>query len=452
VTLSSPEGAVFQAPGHTFRLVWAAATLSALGDGIRFVAIPLLATLVTRDPRVLGLITSVGYLAWPVFGLFGGVIADRGDRRQLMWITDSVRAGIVFALAGLVVAQRCSIIWLLVTTFALGAAQTVFDNAAAAILPMMVDDSRLERANSTIFTSQSLMSTLLGAPLGGLLLALAPAAPLLVDGATFAGAAVLVARIKGSYSVPACRARGSVMQDVKAGLHFLRSHSLLRELCALVVVINACFGAAQALLVLYCLEALHLGRVGYGFVLAVFACGGVVGAFGSSSLLRRRGLRWGVVSALLAQAIGLFALGASSNLVITCLALGAVGWGVMVWNVLSVSARQRELPAELLGRVTSAYKVLGFCGLPVGAVAAGAIAKAYGLHTPYLVGSALLVGSAVRFIWATKSAPVGAETPTHGAAACAPATRAAAQAQGSPVASEDRKMADDRYDALADDT
>jgi hypothetical protein len=65
----------------------------------------------------------------------------------------------------------------------------------------------------------------------------------------------------------------------------------------------------------------------------------------------------------------------------------------MVWNVVTVSLRQRLVPAALLGRVTSSYRVIGIGAMPVGAALAGVLARGYGLHMPYLVGGLLLAAA-----------------------------------------------------------
>jgi predicted MFS family arabinose efflux permease len=65
----------------------------------------------------------------------------------------------------------------------------------------------------------------------------------------------------------------------------------------------------------------------------------------------------------------------------------------MVWNVVTVSLRQRLVPPELLGRVTSSYRMIGIGAMPVGAALGGVLARGYGLHMPYLAGGLLLAAA-----------------------------------------------------------
>ncbi|MDT0261747.1 MFS transporter [Jatrophihabitans lederbergiae] len=138
--------------------------VSSLGDGIRFVAFPLLAAALTRDPRAVALVSAAGFLPWPLFGLLGGAVVDRVDRRRLMWRTDVLRAIVVGCFALLVASNRAPVAGLAAVSFVLGVAETFFDNAASALVPMLVADPVIERANSWLLSSQTVMSVLVGGP------------------------------------------------------------------------------------------------------------------------------------------------------------------------------------------------------------------------------------------------------------------------------------------------
>ncbi|MEV4346822.1 MFS transporter [Actinoplanes sp. NPDC049596] len=91
--------------GRSFRLLWTAATVSAFGDGVRYVAFPLLAADLTTDPRGVSPVFAAGYLPRLLFGLISGAVADRVDRRVLMWRVDLGRA-VVLGLFAVSIAGR----------------------------------------------------------------------------------------------------------------------------------------------------------------------------------------------------------------------------------------------------------------------------------------------------------------------------------------------------------
>lgn len=375
-----------------FWLLWWATTASSLGDGIRWVAFPLIAASISRDPGAVALVSAAGLLPWPLFGLVGGAVVDRSDRRRLMWRTDVIRAVLLGAFAAVVAAGGAGIAALAAVSFLLGVAETFFDNAASAIVPMLVDDAAIEKANSWVMSTQTVLTSLVGAPVGGALFVLARSVPPAFDAVSFALSALLVLLIPGRFRARAAGgAPTTIRADIAVGLRWLLGHRLLRTLAVLLAVLNATFGAADAVLVLYSLQVLHLSDAGFGFLLAVLAVGGVLGTLVAGRLNRRLGLRSVVLGTGLTQGVLLVAVGLSSAIATAVVAMLLLGMTTMIWNVVTVSLRQRIVPAELLGRVTSSYRVVGLGAMPIGAAAAGVLAKVSGLHAPYLYGGLLLL-------------------------------------------------------------
>ncbi len=387
-----------RAYGARFWRVWTASTVSTLGDGVRYVAFPLIAAALTRDPRSIALVAAVGFLPWLLFGLVGGALADRFDRRVLMWTIDVGRAAVVGALAVATASGHVSIVALGAVTFLLGTAETVFDNAASAMVPSVVADEHLEAANSWLLASQTAMSTFVGAPLGGILFAAGWAVPLTFDAVSFLVAAMIVLRLSGRYLERAPQASSSIRADVGEGLRWLWHSPTLRTLCLLLCVMNATFAAAEAVLVLYALDVLDLSTLGFGLLLVMFAVGGLIGSAIAARLARRFGGRTLVVVAVLSQGGALAVLGTTSSVPVAGAMLIVVGATSLLWNVPTMSLRQRIVPPALLGRVTSAYRVVGLGMMPVGAAAAGVLARHFGLHAPYLAGAVLVAISAAVFL------------------------------------------------------
>ena len=286
-------------------------------------------------------------------------------------------------------------------SFLLGVAETFFDNAASAIVPMVVENSAIETANSWIMSTQTVMLSLVGAPVGGALFALARSAPPAFDAGSFALSALLIVLVRGKFRVrDELASPTKIRSDIADGLRWLFSHRLLRTLALLLGVLNATFGAADAVLVLYSLEILHLSNFGYGVLLALLAVGGLLGSVAAGWINRRVGLRAVVGGTAVIQGALLLAVGLSSSLIVVGVAMLVIGTTSMVWNVVTVSLRQRIVPPHLLGRVTSSYRVIGLGAMPIGAAAAGLLARTFTLHTPYLYGGLLvLVATAACLPW-----------------------------------------------------
>jgi MFS family permease len=119
----------------TFHRIWAASGVSALGDGIYLSALPLLALTMTHNPVVLGAMEACALLPWLFFGLLGGALVDRWDRRRIMWLADLFRFALLAGVTGLVTAGAADVYLLFAVAFLLGIGQIFFDTASLAYLP-----------------------------------------------------------------------------------------------------------------------------------------------------------------------------------------------------------------------------------------------------------------------------------------------------------------------------
>jgi MFS family permease len=157
------------------------------------------------------------------------------------------------ALTTAVILGWSSITLLAVVAFLLATAETLFDNAAQAIVPDLVGRGDLERANARLYAGQIITGQLLGLPLGGILFAAAAFAPFALDTVSFAAAALLVLGVPGRYqATPADSTRlPSLRAEIGEGLAWLWRHRLLRTLCVLIGLSNLVFSAMMAVAVLY---------------------------------------------------------------------------------------------------------------------------------------------------------------------------------------------------------
>ncbi|MFS8478143.1 MAG: MFS transporter [Micromonosporaceae bacterium] len=153
--------------GPPFWRLWTATVASRFGDAIRGPALALLAASLTRDSLALALVVVAGQVPAVLFGLVGGVLADRWDRRVTTAATDGLRCLLVLALAVLVAAGQASVPVLVVFAFALAAIGALFDASSFAILPDLVPADRLAVANGRLQAGVTVSGSLLGHPRRG---------------------------------------------------------------------------------------------------------------------------------------------------------------------------------------------------------------------------------------------------------------------------------------------
>ena len=371
-----------------WRLWWANA-ISSTGDGAFVAALPLLAVTITRDPRLVSVVAAATYLPWLLLSLPAGAVVDRYDRATLMWRAQAVQAAVVTIIVVLVVVHQASIETLAAAGFLLGSAEVIFSNAAQSILPALVPPELLPKANGSQQVSLTVGESFLGPPAGSLLFAAAAALPFGLDAASFAGSAALVARLPRTGHAPKNAKRPKIRTQIAEGLRWLAGHRLLRVVAVLLGIYNFANQMGQAVLVLLATQTLHVSARGYGLLLAASAVGSVVGGLVNPILTRRIGMLPSLVLPAFVTAAAFVGIGLAPGPIVVAALLASQGFAAAMWNVVTVSLRQRVVPGHLLGRVNSVYRMLGWGLMPLGALAGGFVAHAAGLRAPYIVAGLL---------------------------------------------------------------
>ena len=382
-----------------WRLWWANA-ISSTGDGAFVAALPLLAVTITRDPRLVSVVTAATFLPWLLLSLPAGAMVDRYDRATLMWRAQLVQAAVVTVIAVLVVVHQASIEALAAGGLLLGSAEVIFSNAAQSVLPALVPPDLLPKANGSQQVSLTVGESFLGPPAGSLLFAAAAALPFGLDAVSFAGSAALLARLpRTSHTANNTdninnATHPGVRAQIAEGLRWLARHRLLRVVAVLLGIYNFANQMGQAILVLLATQTLHVSARGYGLLLAASAVGSVVGGLVNPILTRRMGMLSALVLPALIDAAAFVGIGLAPGPLVVAALLAVQGFSVTMWNVVTVSLRQRIVPGHLLGRVNSVYRMLGWGLMPLGALAGGFLAHAAGLRAPYIVAG-LICGLSV---------------------------------------------------------
>ena len=376
-----------------WRLCWAAA-IDNIGDGAFAAAVPLLAVTVTRDPRLISIVSAATYLPWLLLSMMAGAVVDRYDRVALLWRAQAFQAVVVAVVAVLVAVDQVSIPVLAVLAFGLGAGEVVFGIAAQSILPDIVPKSLLHRANGNQYTVTTVGQMFVGPPLGSVLFTVAGALPFGLDAGSFALSAALLMTLPRRR--PAPTAHQPIRTAIADGLRWLARHRLLRALALLLGVNTFCFQLGGVTLVLLATQTLHLSARSYGLLLAGGALGSVLGGLVNARIVARFGALPALVTALVANVFIFVAIGLSPNAIVLGVLLALNGLATTMWSVVTVSLRQQLVPAELLGRVNGVYRMLGWGLIPLGALTGGLVAHGFGLRAAYpiaggLRGLALLV-------------------------------------------------------------
>lgn len=360
---------------RNFRLLFSSALATNLGDGLIAVAVPWLATLLTDDPMLVGLVAAARHLPWALFALPAGVLTDRHDHRRLILGADAAR--LVLSVALLVLALTSSpgtapVLGLAALAFLLGSAEVLRDNTAQTFLPDVVEKPQLERANGALWATERLAGQLAGPPLAGFLIGLSVALPFGVQTLLLLAALGLIGvmRLPGRAEKPQPK---PALAAIREGLGWLWRDAVLRRLALVSGAFNFVGYGFFAVFVLYAQRVLELDVVGYGIFLTLVACGGLAGSILGPAVLARTGPTVGLLLGIVMFSLSSAALALQAPLWLIGLAMLADGFCGMLWDITVVSYRQRHIPPPLLGRVNSAYRFIGTGPAALGAFAFGAL-------------------------------------------------------------------------------
>jgi MFS family permease len=379
--------------GSSFRWLLSSSFVTSVGDGIAISAGPLLVASMTRDPLLVSMALLSEYLPVFLFGVIGGVAADRLNRKRMVVLVNVGRAFVLAALVLTIASGAVNIALVLLALFVLGTAETFADSASSTLIPSLVARDDLGIANSRMQGAFLLTNQLLLPPVGAFLFAVGPAIPFAANAIAFALGAVLISRVV--VDVREAQAdRPSVRAEMVEGIRWLIEHPPMRTLALTIFTFNVTYGAAWSVLVLYAHDRLGMNEVGFGLLTTAVAVGGLFGIVFYGRLERRFSLADIMRVGLLIETFTHLILALTTSSAIALATLVVFGVHAFVWGTTSTVVRQRAVPDELLGRVGGVYRVAIMGGLVIGTPIGGLLARSFGITAPFwfaFAGSALLV-------------------------------------------------------------
>lgn len=400
--------------GPRFRWLLVSSWTTNIGDGIAMAAGPLLVASQTDDARLVALAGLLRGLPWLLVGLYAGALADRLDRRTVVVVANAVRSVVLALLCGSIATGHVSIGVVLVAVFALGMSEVFADSTSSTLTPMFVEKSDLGIANSRMQAGFLTANQLVGPPVGAFLFAAGMAWPFVTQLVCVVLGVVLVARIGSTREQVPASVGTHVRQDIVEGIRWLWSHAAIRTLAIVILTFNITWGAAWSILVLWSLDRVGMGEVGFGLLTTASALGGIVGTACYGWLERRFDLAILMKACLLLEVLMHLALALTTVPWLALLIMFGFGAYAFVWFNVSQVVRQRAVPSEFQGRVGSVYLIFVFGGMVIGQGIGGLVAEQWGLAAPFwfaFVGS----GITLALVWSRLSSIAHADEATSAA-------------------------------------
>jgi MFS family permease len=333
-------------------------------------------------------------LPWLLFALQAGALADRLDRRRAMLGANWVRASLLAAIAAAIALGLGSIGALYLVALSIGVAETLYDTSAQSIMPQVVHREQLARANGRLYAAELTANQFIGPPLAGILTATGAVVAFAAPAGLWVVAIAALLLVPGQFKIER-RQRSTLRADIAEGLRFLWGNRLLRTLAVMVGLFNVATSATYAILVLFAVgprSAMGLSQPAFGVLLACSAAGSIVGSLAAEFAIRLVGRARALLISLLCGALFVGIPAVTTSPVVIGVAFFVGGVGIIFWNVVTVSFRQRITPDRLLGRVNSCYRLVAWGTMPLGAAAGGLLAQSLGLRAVFAIMAVLILG------------------------------------------------------------
>jgi MFS family permease len=383
-----------------FGRFWLGQTISNLGSSFTFFALPLLVFKLTGSPINLGITTAAEFVPYLLFGLVIGAWVDRVDRKRLMIATDLARAAVIATIPLLAAMDQLSVGWVYVVAFLSATLTIAFDAAEFAAIPSLVPSDDLVTANGRVQASYS-AAQIAGPLLAGLLITLAPIQQVLwVDAASFLVSAGTLVLIRTAFNAawPEGEQRRAIRREVVEGLRYVLGHPILRNISAMMALINLVSASVYAQLVVFAKRQLDASDSQVALLYAAGSAGVVLLSLAAGPVRRRLSFSLAALGALVVDGLLTMVL-AGTRWYWAALGLWAAISGLGIFfNINTASLRQQIVPNHLLGRVMSIAGVLAWSAIPVGALAGGwAVERTGSVALVYGVIGALVAVLALAF-------------------------------------------------------
>lgn len=355
---------------HSFLLLWLGSSLSHIGFQMYTIVIPLVIYEMTQSPLAMSGMRIIEFLPNVLLGMVAGVLVDRMNRKNMLWITAIVQWISIGSILGLLMTQLIELWSLFLLGFILSTSSYVKGNATHTILPQLVTREQLTDANSKMSFTDTLIRTI-GPGVAGMILAVTSFSGTFAIQFVCATFVIITIGFLKATPTPTHDSANSFLNDIKEGIRELFQNKIL--LTPTIVILFQNFASSMVLGVLIFFTVDHIGasEVEVGLMLSLAGIGGLLGAIVikklSFSFARGKIYTYTLVGEIIGYGILLIA----QVWWMIGLSLAIRTFAITISNILYFSIRQEFTPNHLLGRVAGTSSMIMKSATPIGLLAAG---------------------------------------------------------------------------------
>ena len=375
---------------RNFRLYWFAGIGQAAALGMQFLILGWLVLELTNSPAQLGLVIAIYGAPNLALLMFGGIFADRVDRRWMLFYSQTVVAALIFGVATLTLYQLISIWHIYGIAFILGTIQGVNMPARMAIVPDLVGKNDILNAtslNMAVFNTGRIMGPSLA---GWIIQHVGMGHALYFNAICYALGCVCLLMMSGVESRSQNK-DANMLRDFWAGIRYVASTPIAFTMVGLSFAFGF-FGAAYVqVLPAFGKEVLRLNADGAGFLLTVAGIGSLVGNIYLASLGNTKNKNWLLLGMIILFGVSLFFFALSPIYLVSLVLLFFTGVGFTGFISMGTAILQISTPPELRGRMMSLW-LIGAAVHYIGAWPLGTVGEYYGWPMSLGGGALLMLG------------------------------------------------------------
>jgi MFS family permease len=372
---------------RSFALIWIGLMISIVGSQMQQWALFWHISQLSKDPIAVSIVGGVRFVAVLLFSLIGGLVADRYNRKTILFLTQSISMLVALAL-GLLTLSGDIRLWHIYALTGIQAAAMAFDlPARQSLVPNLVPREALPSA----FSLQSIAfntGSIVGPALSGVVIGyLGQEYVYLINSVTFLAvivALILLGPIPQTKSVVQ-RGLRAALNDIHDGVTFIRKQPLILSTMILDFIATF-FSSANTLLPYFAQNIIHVGEVAYGWLAAASSIGAVLVGFVVSQYHQVRQQGPLLLGSVVLFGIATIVFGVSRWYGLVFLALAVSGAADSMSTIIRNTIRQLNTPDSLRGRMTSINQIFFMGGPQLGEIEAGAVAQFFGVPFAIITG------------------------------------------------------------------
>lgn len=350
----------------------------------------------TGSSATVGFLLAFSNLPQIVTGLFCGVIVDKFSKKNIMIFSDLIRSVLIIVILIILKSSSFSIWPIFICSFLLEMFDIVFGTARSAILPSIVDDENIIKANILIETIFNVLDVV-GMALGGILIAVTSMNTLfIVNSVTFILSAFFIGLIKINKNRETkdieCDKESSFFMDLKEGVSYVYKNKFIKVFIVVLLITNLAYGLLDTLPVILSQNVLHVGSEGMGFIRTSIAIGMVIGSLIIGMLKVKSPGKYYFIG-LLFSGLSVLIIGGISNFPAIVILYFLYGASDSITSPI-FSYLQIIVDKNIIGRVFSIINVIGLILAPISMGLSGILCDMIGVQPVYIMGGVLLICSA----------------------------------------------------------